>query len=82
MALVPPNNTYGAMLWDMGDQGSDHTHQPGSPVNVLLDPEGVIYASPGVQAADLTGATYIKTTDVSVATGWCLVSCNDSRGPT
>lgn len=82
MALVPPNNYPGAWLWDMGAQGSDHTHQPGSPVNVYMDPEGYIYADAGVTCVDVLGNMYVKTTDRSLATGWCLVTCTAGRGQT
>lgn len=75
MALVPPANGLGANLWDMGAQGSDHTRQPGSPVNVIIPPEGVIYASFGVTCVDVLGEMFVKTTDVSLATGWCKVGC-------
>lgn len=81
MALVPPANGLGANLWDMGAQGSDHTRQPGSPVNVIIPPEGVIYASFGVTCVDVLGEMFVKTTDVSLATGWCQVACQPPGPP-
>lgn len=73
MAAVPPS--LGADLWDQGAQGSNHTHQPDCPVNVLNNPEGVVYADIGVTCCDVMGTQYIKTTPRDLATGWCIVVC-------
>lgn len=78
VGIVLPSNlpgNPGANLWDQGAQGSDHTAQPGSPVNVLTDPEGVIFADPGVTCTDVLGNLYVKKTARTLATGWCLVTC-------
>lgn len=79
MALAPPTNGTGPNLWEMSAQGSDHTAQPSEPQNVMSPPEGIVYASAGVTAADFLGRMYIKTTDVTLNTGWCLVSCSGPR---
>lgn len=75
MALAPPSNGYGPNFWEMSAQGSDHTAQPSEPKNVILPPQGLIYASAGTTATDMFGRMYIKTTDVTLNTGWCLVGC-------
>lgn len=79
MAFAPPNNGFGPNLWEMSAQGSDHTAQPSEPRNVLDIPEGLIFASVGVTATDSVGRMYIKTTDVTHNTGWCLVGCSGIR---
>lgn len=69
-----PGNA-GALLWDMGAQGSDHTHQPGSPVNVYSNPENMVFADAGVICVDVLGQMYVKTTSRDLCTGWCEVAC-------
>lgn len=76
MATTPGNT--GARLWDESTQGSDHTRMPGQPPLVRGGPEGVIYGPVGTLCCDEEGNIWRKGTDVTLATGWCIIydSCN------
>lgn len=65
----------GAKLWDLANQGSAYTHQPGQPPLIVGGPEGVVYGSPGLLAVNETGRLYIKKTAADLNTGWCFIPC-------
>lgn len=66
----------GSNLWDESTKGSNHTAQPDDPPLIRGGPEGVIFGDVGTIVSDIAGGLWLKTTNRSLSTGWCAVTCN------
>lgn len=73
LMIVAPSNlpgNPGAALWDTASKETP----PGQPPMIPGGPEGVIFAAAGRLCVDEEGNLYVKQTDVTLATGWALVT--------